>query len=554
MSARYLSWDETAQRFYDDNTLKGSIMQDSTGRDLHLGDEVSYNGRIWTIYHVYMDAYQVELRTPAAPLQGYSGRVSRVHPEKVLRLWTKEELETCRAAVAKEQGAVTDIVKEATGKVQREQQRVQMSNGDWVNVDMDDYDDNPDREARARKEQGLDEDSEDDKAEEKPVDNSKGTPDAPPRDCLGSEIRVGDAVMWCGFRLLVQSWTPPDDTSVCFVLRCMRLGADEVVFGAVMTPRADHCTLIPICRRESGQIGDRSVLKMWDGDKWVPVSSEELKVGKPGPKYPIPASPKEGDITDDGPGWKVYNGIEWLDIKYWDFGSKVWKRPPAPCSKEPLKDAPSTPGLSQPNLHTEFIPGYHPSSQGSVPCGFQELKVGKRLMEETAKVNQDSWEESVRKIVREEIEKWGSEMVDNCPTPDEGKQMLADIQTEKAKSAYLCSVLTTVMKIVSGDPHAYYNRAHCVTCNVISELSGTPFGCAVKKGREDNMEGTDKKHWWLQPMTLESLRDLQATVKEAHSRGFGMASVTMNQIKIALRELEERMLKDESKKEVTDGS
>ncbi len=45
-------------------------------------------------------------------------------------------------------------------------------------------------------------------------------------------------------------------------------------------------------------------------------------------------------------------------------------------------------------------------------------------------------------------------------------------------------------------------------------------------------------------MTKETLRSLRDTVQYAHERGLGFASVTMNQITIALAELQERMDKD----------
>ena len=45
-------------------------------------------------------------------------------------------------------------------------------------------------------------------------------------------------------------------------------------------------------------------------------------------------------------------------------------------------------------------------------------------------------------------------------------------------------------------------------------------------------------------MTLESLADLRQVVQSAHEKGLGLAGVTMNQVKIALAELEARMKKD----------
>ena len=55
----------------------------------------------------------------------------------------------------------------------------------------------------------------------------------------------------------------------------------------------------------------------------------------------------------------------------------------------------------------------------------------------------------------------------------------------------------------------------------------------------------DSPHWWLRPMGLEELVRLIECVKDAHIRGLGFASVTMNRIQIALEELRERKEKDE---------
>ncbi len=57
-------------------------------------------------------------------------------------------------------------------------------------------------------------------------------------------------------------------------------------------------------------------------------------------------------------------------------------------------------------------------------------------------------------------------------------------------------------------------------------------------------ETSKEPHWWMRPMTLESLADLRKTIKEAHGRGLGLAGVTMNQLEIALAELHDRMLKE----------
>jgi hypothetical protein len=53
-----------------------------------------------------------------------------------------------------------------------------------------------------------------------------------------------------------------------------------------------------------------------------------------------------------------------------------------------------------------------------------------------------------------------------------------------------------------------------------------------------------EKHWWLQPMNPNSLKELLESVQYAHERGMGLSCCTMNQIKIALRELQERMNND----------
>jgi len=54
----------------------------------------------------------------------------------------------------------------------------------------------------------------------------------------------------------------------------------------------------------------------------------------------------------------------------------------------------------------------------------------------------------------------------------------------------------------------------------------------------------DSPYWWLRPIELEELKGLRECVKEAHAKGQGFASVTMNRIKIALEELQERMEKE----------
>ncbi len=58
------------------------------------------------------------------------------------------------------------------------------------------------------------------------------------------------------------------------------------------------------------------------------------------------------------------------------------------------------------------------------------------------------------------------------------------------------------------------------------------------------IEPSKEPHWWMRPMTLDTLTDLRKRVKESHGSGRGLAGVTMNQIEVALAELHDRMLKE----------
>ncbi len=54
----------------------------------------------------------------------------------------------------------------------------------------------------------------------------------------------------------------------------------------------------------------------------------------------------------------------------------------------------------------------------------------------------------------------------------------------------------------------------------------------------------DSPHWWMQPINLEELKTLIATVQRVHGSGKHFAGITMNRIEIALQELQERMEND----------
>ena len=55
----------------------------------------------------------------------------------------------------------------------------------------------------------------------------------------------------------------------------------------------------------------------------------------------------------------------------------------------------------------------------------------------------------------------------------------------------------------------------------------------------------ESPHWWMRPIGLEELIELQDLIKSTQEKGLGYAGIHMNRIQVALEELRERKEKEE---------